>query len=189
MISEMGFFDRFKKNRGAGPSSDVPPERVIQDKLSAVPELAEEGDPSVPLAGSEDGREKKDRIQSTPYPQSLRRDEAAGYFRRGNAYFKLQNYERSIQDYSRAIDVFPEYIEAYYNRAIAFKFIENYPKAIEDYSQIIEIAPNFVAAYAGRATLYTALNDHVSALEDMKMAARLGLKDMQDLLKAKGIEW
>lgn len=185
----MGFLDRFKKNRGAGQPSDVPPERVKQDTLSAESERAEDGDPSVPLMGSEDGREKKDRIKPTPYPQSLRRDEAAGYFRRGNAYFKLQNYERSIQDYSRAIDVFPEYIEAYYNRAIAYKFIENYPKAIEDYSRIIEIAPNFVAAYAGRATLYTALNDHVSALEDMKSAARLGLKDMQDLLKAKGIEW
>jgi len=189
MNSDMGFFDRFKKTRGTDQRGDAPGDKVTGDAGSMEADRAEERDPSIPPAGFEDSVEKKVESKPTSYMQSLRREEAAGYFRRGNAYFKLQNYERSIQDYSRAIDVFPEYIEAYYNRAIAYKLIDNYLKAVEDYSQIIEIAPNFVAAYAGRATLYTALNDHVSALEDMKMAARLGLKDMQDLLKAKGIEW
>jgi tetratricopeptide (TPR) repeat protein len=184
----MGFFDRFKKTRGAGKPGDVPRDQAPGDAASIEAGRAEGRDLSIPLAGFEDSREKRNRGKPASYIQPLR-EEAAGYFRRGNAYFKLQNYERSIQDYSRAIDVFPEYIEAYYNRAIAYKFVENYLKAIEDYSQIIEIAPNFVAAYAGRAALYTALNDHVSALEDMKMAARLGLKDFQDILKAKGVEW
>jgi len=189
MNSGMGFFDRFKKKRGPDQPEDVPRDLTTGHAGSPDSEPAEGGDLSAPLAGFEERRGKKFQEMPASYPQSLRRDEAAGYFRRGNAYFKLQNYERSIQDYTRAIDVFPEYIEAYYNRAIAYKFTENYPKAIEDYSRIIEYAPNFVAAYAGRATLYTALNDHVSTLEDMKMAARLGLKDMQDLLRAKGIEW
>jgi len=188
MNSGMGFFDRFKKNRGTDQPVNIPRDLVTGDAGPIEAGRAEERDSSIPLAVFEDSREKKDQGRSTSYMQP-RREEAESYFRRGNAYFKLQNYERSIQDYSRAIDVFPEYIEAYYNRAIAYKFIDNYLKAIEDYSQIVEIAPNFVAAYAGRAKLYTALSDHVSALEDMKMAARLGLKEYQDLLKAKGIEW
>ena len=185
----MGFFDRFKRKGATGQPGDVPSGQVTGDAMPIESERAEGRDLSIPSAGFDDSREKKVEGKPTSYMQSLRREEAAGYFRRGNAYFKLQNYERSIHDYSRAVEVFPEYIEAYYNRAIAYKLIDNYLKAVEDYSQIIEIAPNFVAAYAGRATLYTALNDHLSALEDMKMAARLGLKDMQDLLKAKGIEW
>ncbi len=184
----MGFFDRFKKTRGTDKSDEVPPEQTPGEAELTEAGRTEERDLSIPLAGFEDSREKKDQGKPNSFIQPLR-EEGAIYFRRGNAYFKLQNYERAIQDYSRAINVFPEYIEAYYNRAIAYKFVENYLKAVEDYSTIIEIAPNFVAAYAGRATLYTALNDHVSALEDMKMAARLGLKDIQDLLKAKGIEW
>jgi tetratricopeptide (TPR) repeat protein len=184
----MGFFDRFKKTRGADKPGEVSRDQAPGDAESIEAGRSEERDLSIPLAGFEDSREKKDQGKLTSFVQPLR-EEAAIYFRRGNAYFKLQNYERAIHDYSRAIDVFPEYIEAYYNRAVAYKYVENYLKAIEDYSTIIEIAPNFVAAYAGRATLYTALNDHVSAMEDMKTAARLGLKDIQDLLKAKGIEW
>jgi len=188
MNSDMGFFDRFKKIRGTDIRQEVPPDQTSASEEAIEAGRAEEKDLSIPLAGFEDTREKKGQGKPTSFIQPLR-EEAAIYFRRGNAYFKLQNYERSIQDYSRAIDVFPEYIEAYYNRAIAYKYVENYLKAIEDYSTIIEIAPNFVAAYAGRATLYTALNDLVSALEDMKMAARLGSKDIQDLLKAKGVQW
>jgi tetratricopeptide (TPR) repeat protein len=188
MNSDMGFFDRFKKIPGTDKPGDVRRDQATGDAEVIEAGRVEERDLSIPVAGFEDSREKKDQGKPTSFIQPLR-EEAAIYFRRGNAYFKLQNYERSIQDYSRAIDVFPEYIEAYYNRAIAYKYVENYLKAIEDYSMIVEIAPNFVAAYAGRATLYTALNDHVSALEDMKMAARLGLKDIQDLLKAKGVQW
>jgi tetratricopeptide (TPR) repeat protein len=184
----MGFFDRFKKirpteNTGDSALDQTPPEG---DTSQAGP--AGDRDPSIPLSGFDDRLQKKGPGKPTSVSEPLRQ-EGAVYFQRGNAYFKLENYDRAIQDYSRAIDVFPEYIEAYYNRAITYKSIQNYLQAIEDYTRIIEIAPNFVAAYAGRATLYAVLNDHVSALEDMKMAARLGSKDIQELLKAKGVEW
>lgn len=184
----MGFFDRLKKIRPAKGKGETPPEHEPPDEQTAQAGMAPEADSPIPLSGFDDRRQEMGRGGHPSVPQPLR-EEASAYFQRGNAYFKLENYERAIQDYSRAIAVFPEYIEAYYNRAIAYKNIQDHLRAIDDYSRIIEIAPNFVAAYTGRAALYAALNDQFSAMEDMKIAARLGSQEIQDLLKAKGIDW
>jgi tetratricopeptide (TPR) repeat protein len=184
----MGFFDKFRKDRGKDKTGEIAFDQTPADEDTLRAGRAEERDLSIPHSGFDDSLQKKSQSKPTSVVQPLR-EEGAVYFRRGNAYFKLENYERAIQDYTRAIVVFPEYIEAYFNRAMAYKNIRNYHRAIEDYSRIIEIAPNFVAAYAARAALYADLNDHDSALEDMKAAARLGSKDIQELLKTKGIEW
>lgn len=184
----MGFFDKFRKGRRKDKTVEIAFDQPSADEGALQEDPAEEGDLPAALSGPDDSLQKtgRDRPASVTHPL---REEGALYFQRGNAYFKLENYDRAIQDYTRAIAVFPEYIEAYFNRAAAYKNTRNYHQAIEDYSRIIEIAPNFVAAYTGRAALYTDLNDHVSALEDMRAAARLGSKDIQELLKTRGVEW
>ena len=54
----------------------------------------------------------------------------------------LGNYRQAIEDLNRAIEIKPDYAEAYNNRGIAYKGLGNYNQAIKDFDRAIEIKPN-----------------------------------------------
>jgi tetratricopeptide (TPR) repeat protein len=45
---------------------------------------------------------------------------AEAYRNRGNAYFKLGQYQLAIEDYNKAITLKPDYTGAYKNRAVVY---------------------------------------------------------------------
>jgi tetratricopeptide (TPR) repeat protein len=114
---------------------------------------------------------------------------AKAYNNRGNAYAGLGNYKQAISDYDRAIEINPNYEYAYNNRGIAYACLGNYKQAISDYNKAIEINPNYAKAYNNRSVAYVSLGNQKQAIEDIKTAARLGLKEAQDLLTSKKIDW
>jgi len=56
----------------------------------------------------------------------------------------------TFTDYTSAIELDPDYAEAYYNRAYDRSEIRDYQGAIADYTKVIELAPDAAPAYFNR---------------------------------------
>ena len=82
-------------------------------------------------------------------------------------------YDRAIEDYSQAIELNPNYVEAYGNRGVVYRSQGAYDRAIEDYSQAIELNPNGAVAYYNRGVAYGIKGDIDRAIEDCSQAIAL----------------
>ena len=114
---------------------------------------------------------------------------ASAYYNRGVAYGKLGNYQQEIKDYTKAIVLNPKDASAYYNRGVTYGKMGNTQQEIKNYNKAIELNPQHAMAYYNRGVTYHALGNKKRAIENVKIAARLGLKGAQDLLRSEGIEW
>ena len=63
----------------------------------------------------------------------------------------MEQYERAIEDFNKAIELKPDYAEAYVNRGNSYLGLEEYERAIEDFDKAIKIDPKDVGAYHNRA--------------------------------------
>lgn len=114
---------------------------------------------------------------------------AHAYYNRGTINGRMGNYQQAIKDYNKAIELNPQDAEAYNNRGLAYGSIENYQYAINDYSKAIELNPQYAEAYHNRGVAFHQLGNDERAIENVKIAARLGDKLAQDLLKSMRIKW
>ncbi len=99
------------------------------------------------------------------YPES--------YINRGNAYYKLGQYQHAITDYNEAIRLQPDDTFTYNNRGSAYSGLVRYQHAIKDYDEAIRLKPDNVLAYNNRADAYYGLGQYQRAIEDFNKAIRL----------------
>jgi len=72
----------------------------------------------------------------------------------------------AIDSYTKAIELNPNYVDAYYNRGLVKSNIGNSEEAIKDYSKAIEIDKTYTNAYHNRAIDRSNLGDYKGAIED-----------------------
>ncbi len=97
-------------------------------------------------------------------------------FYEGNANVTLEKYEEAIEDYTRAIDLNPQYAEAYNNRGIANRHLVKFEEAIEDYNKAIKLNPQLVTPYYNRGTAKATLGKRQEAIEDYNKVIKLNPK-------------
>jgi tetratricopeptide (TPR) repeat protein len=108
---------------------------------------------------------------------------------KGATLSKLGKVYEAILCYDRAIEIDFQDAAAYGNRGVAHYFLGHYEQAIHDYSQFIQWNPREAKVFYNRGLTYHKLGRTEQAFDDFKIAAKLGFKPVQDLLRAKGIEW
>ena len=96
---------------------------------------------------------------------------ARSYYGRGNAYFDKGNISQAISDYAKAIEINPEYVDAYYNQGNAYR--GNISQAISNYTKVIEIDPNHFLAYNNRAGAYFKKGNLDQAISDCTKAIEI----------------
>ena len=94
-------------------------------------------------------------------------------FHQGNLQVVLRNIDEAIEDYTRAINLDPNYVEAYKNRGMAYRNKGDYDLAIEDFGKAIQLNPNFAEAYFSRGSIYVKKGDIDHAMEDFSTAIEL----------------
>jgi tetratricopeptide (TPR) repeat protein len=114
---------------------------------------------------------------------------AEAYTMRGTAYFLLGEYKEAAENQATAISLKPDYPLAYFSRGSAFYRLNLLSDAIEDFGRAIELNSAYAEAYAMRGASYGGLGDYEKADADLKTAARLGDKDAQSFLSARGSKW
>ena len=99
------------------------------------------------------------------------------YLNRGVTKYRLRDYQGAIADYTRAIEINPQYADAYYNRGtIKGRDLGDTQGAIADFSKAIQIDPQDASAYYNRGIAKYQKRDLKGACADWREASSLGHK-------------
>lgn len=93
----------------------------------------------------------KQALSSTP-PAVL--NTAGDFLARGDYDFDLGNYDAAIDSYSRALELKPDFAEAYNDRAYTYMTVKNYSLALSDLNQALRLRPDYVNALMNRGDIY-----------------------------------
>jgi tetratricopeptide (TPR) repeat protein len=91
----------------------------------------------------------------------------------GVAYLDRQRYDEAIAEFNKAIEIDPDFADAYYNRGIANSKKGNLNQAISDYTKAIQINPNDSDSYYNRGLVYHKKNDFNQAISDYTKAIQI----------------
>jgi serine/threonine protein kinase len=109
---------------------------------------------------------KEEEIDDT-HPEAAKK-----YFDRGFDCAR-DDFDGKIANYTKAIELKPDYADAYNNRGLAFYRKKDLDKAIADYSKAIELKPKFIHAYYHRGVAYHDQKLYDLAIEDFDKALEL----------------
>ena len=87
-----------------------------------------------------------------PLSQGKQSISAETYFLWGNVKFVFDDYSGAIKDYTAAIQLKPDYVNAYYNRGYAKGELGQHAAAIADFDIVIRLKPDYAEAYYNRGT-------------------------------------
>lgn len=92
---------------------------------------------------------------------------------------KLQKrfFNGAISDYNRAIELDPEYKQAFNHRGLAKFYLNDFNSAIRDYDRALEIDPKFIEAYYNRGLAYYGAKDYSAAISDFDKVIEMESKD------------
>ena len=94
-------------------------------------------------------------------------------YEEGLKLYYERNFNGAIQLYSEALEINPNFAEAYTNRGNAYGKLRQYKPAIQDFNKSIEINPNFDRAYYNRGLVHDELGQKEQAIQDYSKAIEL----------------
>jgi tetratricopeptide (TPR) repeat protein len=107
---------------------------------------------------------------------------------RGVAYAQLGDPRQAISDYDRAIEINPEYADAYNNRGVAYGELGDHRQEISDYDMAIKIDPELALAYINRGVAYRELGNQRQAILDFDKAIEIDFENA-DAYKGRGFAY
>lgn len=112
------------------------------------------------------------------------------FFYRGIANQEGNFSTQAISDYSEAIDLNPNFYQAYINRGALYdNYLQDYNKAIADYNQAINLNPeNSFVYYTNRGNSYRALGDYEQAISDYEQAISIN-SNFEHTYNSRGITY
>ncbi|MGG6264453.1 tetratricopeptide repeat protein [Leptolyngbya sp. AN03gr2] len=94
-------------------------------------------------------------------------------FEQGMRHLRNRNYQPAIAEFNRAIQLDPNFKEAYSGRGFAQLQSGQLPQALESYNRILQIDPKAAIAYSGLALVRSRLGDERQARLDTEKSAAL----------------
>jgi tetratricopeptide (TPR) repeat protein len=98
---------------------------------------------------------------------------AATYVGRARAYAVRRDYQSAINDLSKAIEIEPNFAEAYFNRGLAHRRLGQNEEAITDYTKAIQLSPDNASVLNNRAWTYLQIGNLEKALPDVERAIQI----------------
>ena len=86
---------------------------------------------------------------------------------------KQKDYTGAVEEFNKALQVNPEFVEAYYQRGLAYYDLGHIPQAVFDYDEVLKRDSYNVEAYYCRALARLALKNLPGALKDVNKAIEL----------------
>jgi tetratricopeptide (TPR) repeat protein len=116
---------------------------------------------------------------------SLPAQDAQSYFASANQKFNQGKYEEALIDYRKAIQLKPDFAEAYHNLGNIQYLLQDYEGALVQFNKSIQLKPNAPEAYSSRGALYYVLKKYKDALEDLNKAITLN-STLAEALQTRG---
>ena len=95
----------------------------------------------------------------------------------GTDAFFGERYEEALADYTKAIEIKPDFADAYNNRGVILGKLERNEEALADYTKAIEIRPDDADNYYNRGNTLDKLDRYAEALADYAKAIELQPND------------
>ena len=99
--------------------------------------------------------------------------EENAYYRRGDSYLELDQYQLAISDFSKTIELDPDWYLPYWAWGVAYHEQGDYDAAILGFDVAIQLDPLWAAAYEWRGAAQYNLEEYQLALQDFDMATQL----------------
>jgi tetratricopeptide (TPR) repeat protein len=110
-------------------------------------------------------------------PQIGSTQDVYSLFDTGTGYLKEGRFDDAIAALSQAIDLEPNYADAYSNRGLAYYEKREYAQALEDFKQAIIINPNDEKAHNNAALVYYRQQDYPNAETHYQLALSLSAEE------------
>lgn len=95
------------------------------------------------------------------------------YLARGDAWFKLHEFEKAVADYDQALTINKDTSAAWFGRGMAYGRMGQIDKGIADLGEFIKRNPTSSLAYTKRGVRYLWKGDRVNAEKDLRKAILL----------------
>lgn len=118
----------------------------------------------------------EEAISKGVYLRNLTRDEIKAIAFDYNGLTKSEEREKfdeAILDHTKAVELYPNFADAYYNRGNAKLWLKDFEGAILDYDKAIELDPNLAHAYTNRGLARIEKGCLEEALADYDKAIKL----------------
>ena len=114
---------------------------------------------------------------------------AGGWFARALKLLHAGASQDALDALSTAIQLDPEFAEAYAYRGFAYYRLDNYDAAMEDYGKAVALWPNLAEAYYFRAILHGQLKEYQQAIRDYTRAVELKARLDRGILFSSAEPW
>ena len=98
------------------------------------------------------------------------------WFNRGFEHMKSAEFKKAVQCYTKAVEINPQYTEAYFDRGNAHIYLSLFKKAIADFKQAVRIDPQYADAHYCLGFTYFLMGNMNSAKAGFRRACELGLE-------------
>lgn len=111
--------------------------------------------------------------------QYLSAQTAKSYFKSAEAFVKTSNFTDAITSYTKALELDPNFVDAYKARAVAYEKINNFESAIKDYERSMAINPKDFDSYYNAARIDFILNNYEQAISYSVKALEIEKKSLE----------
>lgn len=94
-------------------------------------------------------------------------------YNQGNTLYDLKRYKEAIAAYEKAIQINPEYSEAWNGQGNTLYEMKHYKKALDVYDKAIQIKPEYLEAWKSRAFVLDKLQRYEEAIESFDKALKI----------------
>ncbi len=102
---------------------------------------------------------------------------ATNLYSRANTLYNLKMYKEALNNYDKAIQIRPEYSEAWNGEAKTLYELKRYSEALDAYDKAIQIQPNYLEAWLGRGYVLDNLQKYQEAIDSFDQALKIQLND------------
>ena len=86
---------------------------------------------------------------------------------------KKEKHEKAIMHYSRALELKPDYVDAYNARGVVYSMMGQINYALKDFGMVVQLAPDYFLVYLNRGAIHKNDGRYEQALKDFGTAIKL----------------
>ena len=107
-------------------------------------------------------------------PEKVNAESAYYFYQSGMNNYKNGDYFKAVYDFTKAIEIDPNYADAYHWRALVKMFLEDYSFALRDINKTLQLLPNDKAAWTTLGLVKMSLKDMKGACDAWRKSSELG---------------